>query len=72
MELYNFISAFRTPADSINSIYSVSVHDSKFIYDVKGSDSVLYHFRFKSIEVNKVNNKYIIQAMDAVILTKHF
>ena len=71
MELYNFISALHSKSDSIMGTYGVNVPQDKFIYDMKGSDSVFYRFRFKSIEVNKIHNKYAIESLEAIILTKH-
>lgn len=71
MELYNFISSLRSQSDSINNTYGVNVPEDKFIYDMTGSDSVFYRFRFKSIEVNTIHNRYAIQSMDAAILTRH-
>ncbi len=71
MDLYNYISNLHTSADSANGLYSISVPEDKFVYDAKGSDSSVYHFRFKSVEVNTVNSKYTIQYIDAIILSKH-
>ncbi|HTA28016.1 MAG TPA: hypothetical protein VK809_09515, partial [Bacteroidia bacterium] len=71
MELSNFISSLRSASDSNNGVYSESVPASKFMYDLRGTDSVLYHFRFKSIEVYKLKDKYTIQTIEAILLTRH-
>ncbi len=71
LELYNFITTLRNNSDTIANEYYMYVPPDKFMYEVRGSDSVVYQFRFTSIEVRKINNKYMIDNMRTAVLTKH-
>jgi len=70
-ELYGFITMLRNQSDTIANEYYSYVKPDKFMYEQTGTDSTVYQFRFNSIEVRKLHNKYMIDNIRAAILTKH-
>ena len=70
IDLNGFITDLHNQLDSIGD-YDIYVPSDKFSYKKTATDSIVYCFCFKSIEVEKVSNNYRIQSLQAAILTKH-
>ena len=71
VDISGFVSGLRNQLDSTNSLYTLIVPNDKFIYEVTGSDSTLFHFQFSYIQANKINTKFYLYSINAVVLTKH-
>jgi hypothetical protein len=71
LALYDFIKSLRNSSDTIANEYYMYATPDKFMYEQTGTDSVVYQFRFTSIEVRKIHNKYMIDNIRSAVLTKH-
>jgi hypothetical protein len=75
MNLIDLVKGIRSRNESTNGYY-YSVPADSLTYRVTCTDSVIYQFRFTSIEAKKINSKsvvgsFAISDIKAIVLTKH-